>query len=92
MKLFNPYLYGANGSTDASGATCAYLIAREFGIKDIAFLAVVGAVGDNQITSKGATGTNKWIIENTDEVEMKKGINVFGRASKPIHQALAQSM
>ncbi len=92
VKLFNPYLYGVNGSTEASGSACTYLIVREFGIKNIAHLAIVGAIGDNQITSEGAVGINKWIIENTEEVEMKKGINVFGRNSKPIHQALAQSM
>ncbi len=92
VKLFNPYLFNVNGSTEASGSVCTYLIAKEFGINEIAHLAIVGAIGDNQITSEGATGINKWVIENSEEVEMKKGINVFGRNSKPIHQALAQSM
>ncbi len=92
VKLFNPYLFGVNGSTEASGSVCTYLIAKEFEIENIAHLAIVGAIGDNQITAEGAVGINKWLLENTEEVEMKKGINVFGRTSKPIHQALAQSI
>ena len=90
INLFNPYLFGINGSTEACGATCAYLICKELGLVDFAYLAIVGAIGDNQ-DENGLIGINKWVLENTNEVEVKKGLNIFGRKSKPIHIALSQS-
>ena len=91
VHLFNPYLFGLNGSTDACGATCTYLVFKSLGLEDSAYLAIVGAIGDNQEDENGLIGINRWVLENTDEVEMKKGLKVFGRKSKPIHTALSQS-
>ena len=81
VKLFNPYIYGLNGSTDASGSTCTYLVFHEMGLEDCAHLAIVGAIGDNQEDENGLTGINRWVLENTDEVEMRKGLKIFGRKS-----------
>ena len=90
IELFNPYLFGVDGSTEACGASSTYLICKELGLKDSAYLAIVGAIGDNQ-DEGGLKGLNKWIIENTNEVEEKKGLNIFGRKSKPMHIALSQA-
>ena len=91
INLFNPYLFGVDGSTEACGATCTYLICKELGLKDFAYLAIIGAIGDNQEDENGLKGINRWVLENTNEVEEKRGLNVFGRKSKPIHTALSQA-
>ncbi len=92
VKLFNPYLFNLDGSKDASASTCTYLVFKNMGLEDSAHLAVVGAIGDNQEDENGLIGINRWVLENTDEVEVKKGLRIFGRKSKPIHTALSQSL
>ena len=90
VELFNPYLFGVDGSTEACGASSTYLICKELGLEDSAYLAIVGAIGDNQ-DEGGLKGLNKWILENTNEVEEKRGLNIFGRKSKPMYIALSQA-
>jgi len=48
--MLNPLLFGMNGSTSLSGAGNTYFVARELDERnrDLAYLAVVGAVGDMQ--------------------------------------------
>ncbi len=48
--MLNPVLFGMNGSTCISGAGATYFLARELdrANKDLAYLAIVGAVGDMQ--------------------------------------------
>lgn len=49
-NVLNPLLFGMNGSTHLSGAGNTYFVARELDPRnrDLAYLAVVGAVGDMQ--------------------------------------------
>ena len=92
----NPHLYGINGSQEVSGAGVSYLVARSISKenRDLAHLAVIGAVGDVQDKAehRGFSGINGDIIVK-DGVEagvlkVEKDLSIFGRETRPIHVAL----
>jgi len=65
-----------------AGAGTTYLLAREIlQNNNLAPLAIVGTIGDVSYS------TNSRIFE-TPLIETKIGLNIIGRFSKPIHQAL----
>ncbi|MHC1575412.1 MAG: DHHA1 domain-containing protein [Candidatus Methanogasteraceae archaeon] len=73
----NPHLFGIDGSTEMSGAGCAYMIAQSLGEntgntgntgnagnRDLSSLAIVGAVGDLQARRFGKlVGCNRKILK-----------------------------
>ncbi|MFX1485616.1 MAG: DHHA1 domain-containing protein [Promethearchaeota archaeon] len=92
----NPHLYGINGGQEVSGAGVSYLVARSINKenRDLAHLAVVGAVGDIQDKAEHRDffGINGDIIVK-DGVEsgvlrVEKDLSIFGRETRPIHVAL----
>jgi single-stranded-DNA-specific exonuclease len=93
----NPHLSGLDGSGDISGAGTAYLVARELDddLKKLAFLAIVGAVGDMQDRADGRlVGTNRDILADGEEagvVEVIEDLNMFGRETRPVHKMLQYS-
>ncbi|MFO7618509.1 MAG: DHH family phosphoesterase [Thermoplasmata archaeon] len=90
----NPHMIGRDGGSDISGAGCAYLVARAMDaeLRKLAFLAVVGAVGDMQDREAGRlTGTNRTILADGEEfgvVEVEEDLNLFGRETRPIWKML----
>jgi RecJ-like exonuclease len=94
---FNPHLSGIDGVTEVSGAGMAYLVAREFSEKnkDLAKLAVVGAIGDMQDIAHGKfIGLNVEILKDgieVGEVAVGKDLTLFGRNSRPLTQFLSYS-
>ncbi|HIH64076.1 MAG TPA: DHH family phosphoesterase, partial [Methanothermobacter thermautotrophicus] len=44
----NPIFYGMDGSTHVSGGGLTYLLAREFGYRDLSWMGLLAAVGDMQ--------------------------------------------
>ncbi|MFX1362413.1 MAG: DHH family phosphoesterase [Promethearchaeota archaeon] len=92
----NPHLYGINGSREISGAGVSYLMARSINKdnRDLAHLAVVGAVGDIQDKAehRGFHGINGEIIVkdgvDTGVLKVEKDLSIFGRETRPIHVAL----
>lgn len=90
----NPHLYGLNGSYEVCGAGMTYLLAKEIDPRniDLAYLAVVGAVGDFQDTRESRlVSWNRMILEDAvsnGDVSVEKGIRYFGRESRPIAQFL----
>lgn len=87
----NPLLYGIDGASELSGAGTAYVLARALGgdkNKDLAPLAVVGAVGDMQNSRDGRlTGANREIVREGVEagvLEKKKDLQLFGRQTRPL--------
>ncbi len=90
----NPHLHGHDGAQEVSGAGMAYLVSRHLGDenRDLAVLAIVGAVGDLQHHREGALmGLNAEIVSEAQAnryVEVRKDLAFFGRETRPVHKML----
>ena len=90
----NPHMAGRDGGTDISGAGCAYLVAKAMDseLKKLAYLAIVGAVGDMQDREAGRLqGTNREILRDGEEygvLEVLEDLNLFGRETRPVWKML----
>jgi len=94
----NPHFHGIDGSRDLSGAGVAYLVAKALSKanSDLAYLAVVGALGDLQdkYEKRKLGGVNENIVEdalNAGYLNIETDLLFFGRETRPIHQALART-
>ncbi|ACS33366.1 single-stranded-DNA-specific exonuclease RecJ [Thermococcus gammatolerans] len=92
--LVNPVPFGANSVRDLSGSGAAYFVAREMNRanRELAYIAIVGAVGDMQEIDGTFHGMNLDIIEDGKELgilEVRKELRLFGRESRPLRQMLA---
>ncbi len=92
----NPHLCGIDGSRDLSGAGIAYFIAKALDENntDLAYIAVVGALGDIQdkYEQRSLGGVNEKIVEDAVDsgyLNIEKDLLFFGRETRPIHKALA---
>ncbi|MCD6465844.1 DHH family phosphoesterase [Candidatus Bathyarchaeota archaeon] len=92
----NPHLFGIDGSREISSAGIAYLVAKFLDKKniDLAYLAVVGALGDLQdkFDERGLGGVNNLIVKDAVEsgfLKVETDLLFFGRETRPIHKALA---
>jgi single-stranded-DNA-specific exonuclease len=92
----NPGLFGINSARDLSGAGTAYLTAKALsdGNTDLAYLAVVGALGDLQDKHEDRSlgGANKIIVEDAikaGRLQLETDLLFFGRETRPIHKAMA---
>ncbi len=94
----NPHLLGYDGSSEISGSGTAYLLAKaiDYRNKDLAAVAVVGSLGDQQ--DKGARrtlqGLNDEILRDALEagvVDVTQDLILFGRQTRPIHKAIAST-
>ncbi|MFB6105181.1 MAG: DHHA1 domain-containing protein [Halobacteriaceae archaeon] len=92
----NPLLEGINGATELSGAGATYLLARALGadrveMRDLAALAVVGAVGDRQADDGELLGANAAIAEEgaaVDAVEPVTDLAMYGTQTRPLPKLL----
>jgi len=89
----NPHLFGINGANELSGSGATYLIGRAMGSnRDLAGLAVVGAIGDLQDSREGRLiGINRQILEEGVEagvLSFEPDIRLFGRQTRPVHKLL----
>ncbi|MBI3051624.1 DHH family phosphoesterase [Candidatus Woesearchaeota archaeon] len=89
----NPHLFGIDGSKEVSGAGVAYLFARALDIrnKDMAHIAIIGAIGDVQ-ESDGFEKVNTCILSDAVESGKMKvipGLKLFGAQTKPLHKLLS---
>jgi len=93
----NPLLFDIDGSAELSGAGTAYVLARALGDdnnKDLAALAVVGAVGDMQNKGGGLSGANTAVVNEGVEagvLEAKQDLLLFGRQTRPLPKLLEYS-
>ena len=88
----NPHLFGIDGSREISGAGIAYLFAIAIDSRnlDLIHLAIIGALGDRQENDR-FHGINEMILNEAiraNAIEIKRGLRIFGRISRPIHIAL----
>ncbi|MBS7641948.1 MAG: DHH family phosphoesterase [Candidatus Bathyarchaeia archaeon] len=93
----NPHLYGLDGVSEISGSGVAYIVSKGFSrveCKDLAVLAIVGALGDMQDIDVGRSlrGVNKLIVKEAEGegyLTVQRDLLLPGRESRPIHIALA---
>ncbi|WP_415379145.1 DHH family phosphoesterase [Halosimplex sp. TS25] len=91
----NPLLEGINGASELSGAGAAYVLARALSERsgqsednrDLAGLAVVGAVGDMQAVGGELVGANRGIVEEGVEAGvLAEGtdLTLYGKQTRPL--------
>ncbi len=84
----NPHDFDLDGSNEISGAGVTYIFSRMLDENniDLAYLAIIGAIGDVQ-EHNGFIGLNKIILEEavkSGKLKVKKGIKLFGAQTKNI--------
>jgi len=90
----NPLLEGIDGAAELSGAGASYVLARALGgdrNRDLAALAVVGAVGDMQATGGELRGANERIVaEGVDAgvVTEARDLSLYGKQTRPLPKLL----
>ncbi|MDO8741470.1 MAG: DHH family phosphoesterase [Candidatus Woesearchaeota archaeon] len=95
MTFINPHLLGIDGSKEIAGAGLAYLFASTLNEKnkDMAHIAIVGAIGDIQ-NNNGFLRLNEEILreaEKQGKIKVTRGLKVFGGETKPLHKVLEYS-
>jgi len=92
----NPLLEGINGASELSGAGAAYVLARALADgdtdnRDLAALAVVGAVGDMQAVGGELIGANAGLVaEGIDADVLAEGtdLSLYGKQTRPLPKLL----
>ncbi|MGQ9514037.1 MAG: DHHA1 domain-containing protein [Thermoproteota archaeon] len=94
----NPHIHGIDGAREISASGVSYLVAREYDYKsrDIAALAVVGALGDLQDKAgrRELRGANEIIVNDAEEagvLSVTEDLIFFGRESRPIHRSISST-
>jgi len=92
IELLNPNSFGEVAYEEISGAGIAYLFVRylDYENVDLAYLVLVGAIGDLQ-EQKGFIGLNKLILNDAidnNDVEIKQGLVMFGIQSRTLDKVL----
>jgi len=93
VLMLNPHLEG-EGSDVASGAGCAYAVAKALSPKniDLAGIAVVGAVGDVQDQEfRRLSGYNRTILADgiaAGVLEAQIDLRLYGRETRPAYKML----
>ncbi|MHA1682509.1 MAG: hypothetical protein ACTSUE_16345 [Promethearchaeota archaeon] len=92
----NPWLFDLDGSKDVSSAGLAYFFSKSFNVGnvDLAPLAIVGALGDEQDVGENSSlvGLNRRILDDCKMnglVKESVDIKIFGRFTRPIHLAIS---
>ncbi|MFW6017718.1 MAG: DHHA1 domain-containing protein [Halapricum sp.] len=90
----NPLLEGIDGASELSGAGASYVLARAMGgdrNRDLAALAVTGAVGDMQATGGELVGANERIVAEGVEagvVTEARDLSLYGKQTRPLPKLL----
>ncbi|MHC1582369.1 MAG: DHHA1 domain-containing protein [Candidatus Syntropharchaeia archaeon] len=89
----NPHLFGMDGAHDLSGSGTSYLLANFMGNnRDLADIAIVGAVGDLQDRrNRMLEGFNREILREGKEIgviEYEKDLRLYGKQTRPVYRML----
>jgi single-stranded-DNA-specific exonuclease len=95
LTHINPHNFNINGSQDISGSGVVYLFCRAIheGIKEFAYVAIIGAIGDVQEVS-GFSSLNQEILQdalNSKKIRTQKGLKIFGLQTRPLYKLLEYS-
>ncbi|AMK15590.1 single-stranded-DNA-specific exonuclease RecJ [Methanobrevibacter olleyae] len=89
----NPIFYGIDGSQEICGGGLSYLLAKEFGFKDLSWIGVLAAIGDMQNSKTGKLeGLNNAILKDAKEeglVSSKTDLSLYGKQTRPLFAALS---
>lgn len=92
----NPLLHGIDGARNIAASGICYLFAKEVNPQniDLAYLGIVGALGDQQDKGeqKSLTGLNTLIEKDAEEqhqLEKHVGMIFYGYETRPIPRAIA---
>lgn len=90
--VINPHMHGIDGAKDISGAGTVYFFAKELDEKnsDLAYLAIIGAIGDVQENDGFSEITTK-ILNDAKNIRIEKGLKWFGIETKSIIKLLSYS-
>lgn len=94
IRHLNPHSYGMDGSYEVCGAGMTYLLSKAVdpANADLAYLAVVGAVGDFQDSGhSGLVSLNRTIMSDAQaagDLEVDMDLRFFGRETRPVNQYL----
>lgn len=95
-NVFNAWRFGLDGSKDISASGMAYLVSLSLDKRnrDLAWLSVVGALGDRQDVGKDKSflAINEQILQDairSQSVGVAIDLVLPGRETRPIHEALA---
>ncbi len=89
----NPHLFGIDGGKEISGAGVVYLFVRSLNkdVRNLAHIAIIGAVGDIQEGKGGFLRLNKEILDKAvkkKKIKVIKGLRIFGAQTRPLHKVL----
>ncbi len=93
----NPHCFGIDGSIEISGAGSTYLVAKKIDPRniDMAYLALIGAVGDFQDgRESGLVSLNRMIVDDAvkaGDVLPENDLRLFGRETRSLVQFLQYS-
>jgi len=95
ISWINPHRIGVDGSKCISAAGVSYFFAEILNErnKDIAHMAIIGAIGDIQ-ENNGFLGPNNYILEIAvlqNKLKVTKGLKFFGRQTRPLFKLLEYS-
>ncbi len=99
VVFVNPIEFDVSGDISSSGVS--YIVARAMDMtnKDLAEIAVIGAIGDAQAGAIGphwgVYGINAEILKDSissKKMRVTKGLRIWGRNSRPLHKALEYSI
>jgi RecJ-like exonuclease len=95
-EVVNSWQFGFDGGRESCSSTMAYFFACavDQGNRDLAYLAVIGAVADRQDAGQGRslTGLNRSALEEAQSaglVSVSKDLVFTGRETRPVHEAIA---
>jgi Single-stranded DNA-specific exonuclease len=96
----NPLLEGLDGASELSGAGASYVLARSLAAeadtdghsnRDLAALAVVGAIGDMQAVDGELVGANRGIVEEATDAGVlaeRTDLALYGTQTRPLPKLL----
>lgn len=86
----NAHFFGLDGAREISGSGMAYLLCRLLGEnRDLAKLALLGAVGDVQNLWGKLEGYNRRILAEAEgEVEVREDLLLFGKYTRPLFKSV----
>ena len=95
ISWINPHRIGIDGSKVISAAGVSYFFAELLNEKnkDLAYLAIIGAIGDIQ-ENNGFLGPNNYILETAvlqNKLKVTKGLKFYGRHTRPLIKLLEYS-
>jgi RecJ-like exonuclease len=92
----NPHLFGIDGAKEISGAGVAYYLATaiDSANTDLAYLAIIGALGDSQDKNpqRALIGLNHNIVTHAIDnktLAVERDLLLYGRETRPVHKALS---